>query len=162
MSEMMNDLEALAREQVKPFAFSRPYWEATRQKKLLVQYCRRTGQYQFYPRPTSVFTGRRDLEWREVSGAGEVFSYTIAQRGRGPFRGHEPYVIATIKLDIGINVIGNLVHCKRDDLRIGLRVVPCWTPLPGGEHILMFEPARQAASKTAGAGRPAAQKRQSS
>jgi uncharacterized OB-fold protein len=131
------------REAVTPFFFSRPFWEATREKKLMVQFCRRTGQYQFYPRPTSIFTGQRDVEWREVSGHGEVFSFTIARRGRGPFRGHEPYIIATVTLDVGVNVIGNVVNCDIDNIRIGMKVIPYWAPLPGGMHLLMFEPLQR-------------------
>lgn len=168
MSNTIDNLDALKREAIEPFAFSRAYWEATRRKTLLIQYCCRTGQYQFYPRPTSVFTGRRDLEWREVSGRGEIFSFTIAHRGRGPFRGHEPYLIVVVKLDIGVNVIGNLVHCGREDIHIGMQVIPSWAPLPGGEHLLMFEPHQEpqgqneATLKIASEKGPAVKKRTSS
>jgi uncharacterized OB-fold protein len=143
MNTTSDNVLNVAREAVTPFFFSRPFWEATREKKLVVQFCRRTGQYQFYPRPTSIFTGRRDIEWREVSGHGEVFSFTIARRGRGPFRGHEPYVIATVTLDVGVNVIGNVVNCNIDDIHIGMKVIPYWAPLPDGMHLLMFEPLRR-------------------
>jgi uncharacterized protein len=135
------------REAVTPFFFSRPFWEGTREKKLLVQFCPHTGQYQFYPRPTSIFTGRRKLEWREVSGHGEIFSFTVARRGRGPFRGHEPYLIATVTLDVGVNVIGNVVNCPVEDTYIGMKVIPHWAPLPGGTHLLMFEPQKARDSK---------------
>lgn len=143
MNTTSDNVLNVEREAVTPFFFSRPFWEATREKKLIVQFCRRTGQYQFYPRPTSIFTGRRDIEWREVSGHGEVFSFTIARRGRGPFRGHEPYVIATVTLEVGVNVIGNVVNCNIDDIHIGLKVIPDWAPLPDGMHLLMFEPLRR-------------------
>ena len=58
---------------IRHYDFSMPFWEATRQKKLLIQYCKVTGKYQHFPRPVSIFTGRRrDIEWREVSGKGKV------------------------------------------------------------------------------------------
>ena len=136
----LNDTLDVTREPPKPRSFSKAYWDATREKRLLVQYDRRSGRYQFFPRATSIYDGRRDLEWREVSGNGEIFSYTIAHRARPPFQGHEPFAIALVTLDEGVNVMANLVHCPRDRLKIGLRVKPFWAPLANGTHLLMFEP----------------------
>lgn len=141
-SNTLNDTLNVKRE-IKPFGFSKPYWEATRQKKLLIQYCRKTGKYQHYPRPTSIFTGkRRDIEWREVSGKGEVFSYTITRRGPAAFRGHEPYLVVCVTLDVGVNHIANMVNCSADEIRVGMKVLPYWMPLADGTHLLMFQPDR--------------------
>ena len=124
-------------------SFSVPFWEATREKRLLIQYDRVAEAYQFYPRPTSIHTGRRaNLEWREVSGRGAVFSHTIMRRARPPFRDHEPYVIAMVTLDEGVNVLSNLIHCPLEEVKAGLRVRPCWHPLSDGRHLLLFEPDR--------------------
>ena len=135
-----NDTLSVTREPPKPRTFSKAYWDATRDKKLLVQYDKRSGRYQFFPRVNSIYDGRRELEWREVSGKGEVFSYTIAYRARPPFQGHEPFVIGLVTLDEGVNVMGNIVHCTGEQLKIGMRVKPFWAPLANGTHVLMFEP----------------------
>jgi uncharacterized OB-fold protein len=136
----LNDTLSVTREPPKPRTFSKAYWEATREKRLLVQFDRRSGKYQFFPRATSIYDGRRDLEWREVSGKGQIFSYTIAERARPPFQGHEPFAIGLVTLDECVNVMANIVHCTRDRLQIGLRVKPFWAPLANGTHLLMFEP----------------------
>src|ERR1044072_4722950 len=73
MSEEINDTLAVERRAPRHFSFSEPYWEGTRDRKLKLQYCRKTGQYQFYPRPLSIFTGTRDIEWREVSVRRTIF-----------------------------------------------------------------------------------------
>ena len=62
----LNDTLAIKREAPLPRSFSKPYWEATRDKKLLLQYDPKVGRYQFFPRANSIATGRRNLEWREV------------------------------------------------------------------------------------------------
>lgn len=125
--------------------FSMPYWEASRQKRLLIQYCKVTGKYQHFPRPVSIFTGRRrDLEWREVSGQGTVYSYTIARRGNPSFRGIEPYAVVCVTLDVGVNVIANMVRCTTDELDVGIEVGPYWHPLEDGTHLLMFQPRGRA------------------
>lgn len=142
MPTPLNSTVEVKRQAPTPYSFSRPYWDGTREKKLLVQYCPRSGQYQFYPRPVSIATGHRDLEWREVSGAGEIFSYTITRRAREPFRGHEPFIVATVTLDVGVNLLANIVECEEDEIRIGMKVEPYWLPLPNGMHLLMFKPRR--------------------
>ncbi len=142
MADTLNDTLVVAREAPKPRSFSKPFWQATRDKKLMIQYCRRSGRYQFFPRATSIHSGRRDLEWREVSGKGEIFTYTVARRARPPFQGHEPFLIVVVTLDEGVNVMANMIRCGLDEIRIGMRVVPHWAPLPDGTHLLMFEPDR--------------------
>jgi uncharacterized OB-fold protein len=145
MTVTLHDTLDVARE-IEHFDFSMPYWEATRQKKLLIQYCKATGKYQHFPRPVSIFTGRRrDIEWREVSGKGTVFSYTITHRGMPRFRGKEPYAVVSVTLDVGVNVIAGMVDCKADELAIGMKVKPFWHPLSDGTHLLMFQPDREAA-----------------
>jgi uncharacterized OB-fold protein len=141
MAQPFNDTLSVPRAPIHPANFSRPFWEATREKKLLVQYCPKSGKYQFFPRPVSLFTGRRHLEWREVSGRGTIYTYTIANLGLGPFRGHEPYVVAIVDLEEGCRIMANVVHCTAEQLAIGLAVVPFWAPLPDGTHLLMFQPA---------------------
>jgi hypothetical protein len=136
----LNDTQNVTREPPRPRTFSRAYWEATREKRLLVQYDPRAGKYQFFPRATSIYDGRRTLEWREVSGRGQLFSYTIAHRARPPFQGHEPFAIGLVTLDEGVNVMGNIVNCTAEQLKVGLRVKPFWAPLANGTHLLMFEP----------------------
>src|SRR3990170_2415296 len=139
MSEVLHDTLDVKREAPRPRSFSQRYWAATREKKLVIQYCRRTGRYQFFPRANSLFTGRRDLEWREVSGNGDFPPPPGARRAGEPFRGHEPFLIAVVTLDVGVNVMANVVHCGLDEIRIGLRVKPFWLALPNGTHLLMFE-----------------------
>ena len=103
MANELNDTLSVKRN-IKHFDFSEPYWEGTKQKKLMIQYCKATGKYQHFPRPVSIFTGRRrDIEWREVSGKGVVYSYTFTRRGPPAFRGTEPYVVASVTLDVGVN-----------------------------------------------------------
>lgn len=139
----LNDLLGIERPLPAERSFSRPFWEATREKRLLLQYDRVAQAYQFYPRPTSIHTGRRaNLEWREVSGRGRLFSHTIVRRARPPFRDHEPYVVAMVTLDEGVNMMSNLIHCTEADLAAGLRVKPFWLALADGRHLPLFEPDR--------------------
>ncbi len=143
MAETIKDTLHIARNPSAPRTFSQKYWDGTREKKVLLQYDNKSGKYQFYPRANSIYNGRRSvLEWREVSGKGEVFTFTIARRAREPFRGHEPFFIVLVTLDEGVNVMANVVNCSLEEMKIGLRMKPYWHPLPDGTNMLMFEPDR--------------------
>ncbi len=143
---MLDDTLAIPRDPIKPYDFSRPLWEATRERKLLLQRCIATGQFQFFPRPVSIATGRRALEWVEVDGKGEIYSYSVTRRGYGPFRGHEPYALIIARLDAGIDIMSNIVGCDEAALHIGLRVEPYWLPMADGRHLLLFQPSRAGTS----------------
>jgi uncharacterized OB-fold protein len=136
-----NDLIGVDRPLPVERSFSKPFWDATREKRLILQYDRVAQAYQFYPRPTSIYTGREsNLEWREVSGRGKIFSYTIARRARPPFREHEPFWLALVTLDEGVNFMANIIGCAPEQMKIGLRVRPHWAPLSDGRNLLLFEP----------------------
>lgn len=136
----LNDTLSLQRGPINSLYASGPYWDATREKRLVIQYCVQSGQYQFYPRPVSIATGHYEPEWREVSGNGEVYSYSITRSGPGPFRSITPYVVAIIRLNEGVDILSNIVNLGSSSLEIGLRVKPYWLPLDDGRHLLMFEP----------------------
>jgi uncharacterized protein len=141
----LNDTLGLKRE-IKTYGFAQPYWEGTKQKRVVIQYCKATKKYQHFPRPTSIFTGRmKDIEWREIPGTGTVFSWTITHRGTDNFRKVEPYAVASVTFDeAGVNHIANMVNCSADELKVGMKVVPYWMPLDDGTHLLMFQPANKA------------------
>lgn len=123
-------------------SYSLPYWNGTKEKKLLIQFDKEVSRHQWYPRATSRFTGKHSqLEWREVKGEGEVYSFTIVRRARPPFQGHEPFFLAVVELPEGVQIMGNTVGITQDDMKIGLKVKPYWHPLPDGFHMLMWQKA---------------------
>lgn len=121
---------------------SRAFWDGAREGKLVLQYCRDTGRFQHYPRPVSLYTGSRNLEWREVSGKGVVYACTVA-RVPSPGFGPEtiPYAVATVELDEGVRIIARVVHCAPDEVAIGMRVRVTFEDL-GEQRYPVFEPDR--------------------
>src|SRR5574341_1778552 len=95
-----------------PLSFSKPFWDAARKGVLLLQYCPVAGKYQFYPRPVSVYTGKRNLEWRQASGKGTVYTYTTTYRPPAPFKDVPPYLIATVELEEKVRIMTNLINCE--------------------------------------------------
>ncbi len=140
--ETINDTLHIERSAPQSRSFSEPFWNATKDKKLVVQYDTEVGKYQWLPRATSRFTGKASkLEWREVAGEGEVYSFTIVRRARPPFRGEEPFFIAVVELPEGVQIMGNTKGITKDEMKIGLKVKPYWHELPDGYHMLMWQKA---------------------
>lgn len=112
-----------------------PYWEATKQKKLLLQWCRSCDQAVHYPREACPRCLGFDLEWRPASGKGEV--YAVSVQARAP----EPYAVALIDLEEGTRVMTNITGV--DDLysiKVGMPVRVAWEELSDGRNLPQFEP----------------------
>ena len=110
-----------------PTDFSKPFWDGAKQKKLLLQYDPEAQRYQFFPRPISIYTGKRNLEWREAAGTGSVFAFTIVHRASSPaFAPLVPYVVASVTLDEGVRILGRLINVDAQDVRVGLPVRVAW------------------------------------
>lgn len=98
-----------------------------------------TGKYQFFPRPNSLFTGRRNVEWREASGKGTVYSFTVTRRGPPAFRGREPYVIGSIQLAEGPRIMAEIAGTTYEDLEIGAKVRVTWEEVSEDFNYPVFE-----------------------
>ena len=89
-------------------AISAPFWAATRERKLVIQYCSTCDQFQRYPRAICISCATENLTWREVSGKGTVDSWTTVHRA--PAEGFvPPYVIARVLLSEKIILLTRLV-----------------------------------------------------
>ena len=123
-----------------PTNVSRPFWEAAKQRRLVIQYDPDAGAWQFYPRPGSLATGRRNLEWRQVSGRGTVYSWTETLVPPPGFEDRAPYVLATVDLEEGVRLLAMMVNAGAKDMRIGMAVRVCWEELSDDITFFAFEP----------------------
>jgi uncharacterized protein len=101
---------------------TRPFWEATKRSELLVQECPECGHRQFYPRSICTVCGAVP-GWMTSEGKGVVHTFTVVrQTGAYPFNQWTPYAIAVVELDEGPRIMGGVIGCAVDDVRIGMRV----------------------------------------
>jgi uncharacterized OB-fold protein len=120
-------------------SFTTPFWEATRERRLVMQYCTVARKFQHYPRPVSIYSGRKTVEWRAVTGRGFIYACTVTRRGPPAFRGREPYIVATIELDEGVRLMSNvLVDGPTPEISIGARVTLDWSPMDDGFNFPVF------------------------
>jgi hypothetical protein len=139
----MSDVKKAARPLPRPNAYvdTKPFWEAARQGRLVLQYCLDAGKFQHYPRPVSVYTGKRNLEWRAVSGKGLVYAHTVTRVPMPGFEDRVPYIVVTVELEEGVRLLANLLNCAPEAVRIGMPVRLCWERLSDDINYPSFEPA---------------------
>jgi len=91
--------------------------------RLIGTKCENCGKHYFPPRqlcPKCRRKGRmRELQF---SGKGKVYSHTTIYAGPSGFEDQVPYVIAMIELEEGARVVGQVVDCKPEDVKIGAKV----------------------------------------
>jgi uncharacterized protein len=115
--------------------FSQGYWNAARERTLLIQLCRTCGRYQFYPRGHCVHCFAPDPERTPASGRGRLHTYTIVQRTpNAEFAADCPYVLAIIELDEGPRMTAQIIG-QADDIACDQPVHVVFTPA-GGAGIL--------------------------
>lgn len=106
-------------------AISAPFWEGLKQGKILLQQCNHCNGWTFYPRRHCCHCLSRDVEFREVSGRGRLYTYTIARVPTLPeFAGPEPQLLAVVELEQGVRVNTTMVGIKEQDLKVGMAVKP--------------------------------------
>lgn len=119
-----------------------PWWQAASEHRLVVQRCAACGHTRLPPSPVCPECRSAESDWKEVSGRGEVYTYTFVHRAIAS--GQElPFVIAVIALEDagGLRIISNLVGAKPDELEIGLPVEVVWEDMSEDLAIPRFRPA---------------------
>lgn len=143
MSEIKSEPKKIVRPLPRPdiYAKTTPFWEAANQGKLMLQYCNDTAKFQWFPRSGSVHSGKRNIEWREASGTGVVYSYTVSV---APWPGHEDrgaYICAYVELPEGVRILVNLFNVTPGEVKIGMPVKLMFERLSDKFNYPAFEPA---------------------
>jgi uncharacterized protein len=112
----------------------RVYFEWAERGRLAFQTCRTCGARIWYLRTVCPECLGVDLEVTAASGAGTIHSFTTLYRAGHPSRAEDvPYTVVLVDLDEGVRVIGDLVECAPDEVRIGLPVTVRFARAAEGE-----------------------------
>jgi uncharacterized OB-fold protein len=116
-----------------------PFWEAAADGRLVLPRCRSCGTFIWYPRAFCPDCHTAGVEWVQASGRGTIYSFTVNQRGFGPWAEYAPYVIAYVQLDEGPRVLTNIVGADPDEISIGAPVTAVFEPA-GTTRVVRFTP----------------------
>lgn len=119
-----------------------PFWAATRDRRLVLQWCLACERAIHFPREACPRCLGDQLEFRPASGRGTVYAVSVMPKPANPsMAGREPYVVALVDLDEGVRMMSNVLGIEPEATRVGLRVQVTWEPLPDGRNLALFQPA---------------------
>jgi uncharacterized protein len=105
-------------------AESRPFWDALREHRIVLQRCTGCARLRFPPMPGCPYCGARGRDDVEVRGTGSVYSFVRVHRALTPaMEGEVPYAVLVVQLDEGPRMIARL-EPGGGDVAIGDAVQP--------------------------------------
>jgi uncharacterized OB-fold protein len=125
---------------VTPWA--RPYWDAAKEGRFILQKCADCDKHVFIPRLVCPHCFSDNLDWVKASGKGTVYSYSIVQNNApSAFIDDMPYVVAIIRLEEGVQMLSNIVGCDLDKLECDMPVEVTFEKLNDDFTLPKFKPA---------------------
>jgi uncharacterized OB-fold protein len=124
-----------------PTPNSEPYWNGLANHQVTLQHCDDCDAWVFYPRSHCNNCLSPNLTWRQVSGNGTLYTFTVARRPTAPqFVDDIPRLIIVVELDEGVRMNSVMVNIAPEALTVGMAVRPVFH-LQDGATLLFFEPA---------------------
>lgn len=117
-----------------------PFWEASRERRLVLPWCDGCARPHWYPREVCPHCLAPDVSWRPSDGRGTIYAASVMPKPAMPMMASlVPYVVVLVDLDDGVRVMSNVIGCEPRAASVGRRVRAAWEPLEDGRHLLVFE-----------------------
>jgi uncharacterized protein len=116
-------------------AEGKAFFDAARAGRFVIPLCTACSRAHWYPRAICPFCASKKVEWREASGKGTIYTFSVMRRVK------EPYIIAHVTLAEGPTMLTNLVDCDSDQVRVGQPVSVVFQDTENGPPVPMFKPA---------------------
>jgi uncharacterized OB-fold protein len=113
----------------------REYQKFLGEGRFMIQRCRESGRYVFYPRIAEPVTGSTNLEWIEASGRAVVYAVTVV-RQRPPVA---IYNVVVVDLAEGPRMMSRVDGIAPEDVKIGMPV-QARVITEDGQALVVFHP----------------------
>lgn len=121
-----------------PDSVTEPWWDATRERRLLVQRCEACGHLQHPPRAICTDCASLDLGFVEATDQpATLVSWTVVHRSPTPEL-EAPYAIGIVELAERVRILASLPDGDEDSLACDQVVTLDWEPLDDGRHLPVF------------------------
>ena len=120
--------------------WSQPFWDSIKTHRPLIRKCK-NGHVNF---PYTALCGRcgsHEHQWVPLSGKGTIFSFAIYyQLWHSGWKDDVPYNAVLVELDEGIQVPGDVVGIKNEEIDVGMRVEMAFDDVTPEVTIWHFQP----------------------
>ncbi len=116
-----------AREKPRPLIddLTRPFWDAAKERRLVIQRCQDCSHLHHPPRPVCDACHSKTLTFEQVSGRGRIYSFSVMhQPNVAGFADELPYLNILIELEEQqrLFLVSHLPDSEREHVRIGRKV----------------------------------------
>ncbi|MEU1185578.1 Zn-ribbon domain-containing OB-fold protein [Streptomyces sp. NPDC005820] len=102
-------------------AFTRTYWDAAAEGRLLIRRCGACARAHHYPREFCPYCWSEDVTWEDASGRAALYTWSVVHRNDlPPFGERTPYVAAVVDLAEGPRMSTEVVG--PGELRAGMEL----------------------------------------
>ena len=122
---------------------SQPFWEAAKQRRLVVQRCQECGYFNHPPRPACEACQSQQLQFEPVSGRGTIYSFTVMhQPNIAGFEDQIPYINILVELEEQplLFMVSNLPASDLDKIKIGGQVEVSFEEVDPDTALPQFRP----------------------
>jgi uncharacterized OB-fold protein len=116
------------------------FWEGLKEQKFLGTRCKKCGEISFPPRAGCPRCVSSDTEWIELSGEGELLTYTVNAVSPESFCKFPSYIIGIVQLKEGVKVMAWLAGVKPEEVKIGMKLKVATKQMPDGKLSYEFRP----------------------
>lgn len=120
-----------------------PFWEACNRNELVIQQCADCGELRHPPKPVCPECRSFDVDWADVPGTGEVYTYTTTHyAASSDHEGHTPYNVSVVMLDgtDDIRLITQVIDVEPDAVEVGMPVEVVWDEVNDDVTVPLFHP----------------------
>lgn len=94
-----------------PTSLTKTFWDYCKKHELRMQYCKKCNEWIWYPKAWCPSCGLTDVEWKSLSGKGNLYSFTIIRQvidNSPSFQKDIPFLIGLVELDEGPRIYSNI------------------------------------------------------
>jgi uncharacterized OB-fold protein len=125
-----------------PDEISAPFFDGAREGRLMLQHCGACNRWSFPIRERCPHCFAAALEWRQASGRGTLYTFTIMHQVMNPgFASAVPYNVAQVDLAEGVRMNANNIGIGNDQLHIGMTLQAVFEDVGENLRLPKFRPA---------------------
>ena len=118
-----------------------PFWQAARERRLVIQRCAACGRLRWPPELACYECGSLEHEWAQMSGRATLYTWTVAHPPLLPyFLQRTPWPIAVVQLEEGPRLVTNLVGIEPDAYKVGMALEADFEDIGEGVTLVVFKP----------------------
>ena len=123
-----------------PISKTLKFWEGIKEGKIYTTKCKKCGKLYFPPVGDCANCLSSEMEWVELSGEGEIETFTHVIVKPASFQNEPPYTVAIARLKEGVRALAWLTGVKKRDVKVGLKVKLVAKVTPEGRLTYEFKP----------------------